>query len=187
MPIRHLLAASAAACLLFHNAGAVTLTADDQWNSFDVDTFSASSGGTEWIDLGSGQPLHFTFSVGTGQFGRLTVVDGGFAGDSFKVLNGVALLGKTSAPADSYPGSVGTDFDAALADPAYSRRRFFLTAGNYDITGRLDRSALVGGTALDATVGALKLTVSPVPEPASAALLLAGLVLLTAALGRRRV
>jgi hypothetical protein len=186
MPIRHLLAASVTACLMSQYAGAVTLTADDQWNIFDVDTFSASSGGTEWIDLGNGEPLHFTFSVGAGQIGRLTVVDGGFAGDSFKVLNGVVLLGKTSAPADSYPGSVGTDFDAALADPAYSRRRFFLPAGSYDLTGQLDRSALVGGIALDATVGALKLSISPVPEPANAALLLAGLALLTAALGRRR-
>ena len=187
MSFRPLLAACAAACLLLQNAGAVTLPADGQWNAFDVDSLSASSGGTEWIDIGNGQALHFTFDIGAGQVGGMTVVDGGYAGDSFKVFNGAALLGSTSTPTDSYPGAVGTDFDAALADAAYSRRSFQLAAGHYDITGVLDRSALIGGVAYDATVGAIRLTVSAVPEPANAALLLAGLALVGMKLNRRRI
>ncbi len=187
MPLRTLLATCAASCLLLQSAGAATLAADGQWNAFDVDSLSAASGGKEWIDLGSGQALHFTFDIGAGTVGELTVVDGGYAGDSFKVFSGARLLGSTSAPTDSYPGTVGSDFDAALADPAYSRRSFYLGAGHYDIAGVLDRSALVGGVAYDATVGAVRLSVSAVPEPANVALLLAGLALVGTSLSRRRI
>ena len=187
MLFRTLLGTCAASCLLLQNAGAVTLPPDGQWNAFDVDSLSASSGGTEWIDIGNGQSLHFTFDVGAGLLGNLTVVDAGFAGDSFKVYNGAQLLGATSTPTDSYPSAVGTDFDAALADPAYSRRSFQLVAGHYDITGVLDRSALIGGVAYNATVGAIRLSVSAVPEPANAALLLAGLALVGMKLNRRRI
>jgi len=186
MPFRPLLATCAAACLMFQNVGAVTLPADGQWNIFDVDSSSAGSGGIEWIDIGSGQALHFTFDIATGLFGDLSVVDGGYAGDSFKVYNGAKLLGVTSAPTDSDPFNVYSDFDAALANADYSRRSFQLGAGHYDITGWLERSALIGGVAYDATVGAIRLSVSAVPEPASAALLLAGLALVGMKLNRRR-
>jgi hypothetical protein len=187
MPIRHLLVTCAAACLLLQNVGAVTLSADGQWNAFDVDSLSAGSGGTEWIDIGNGQALHFTFDIGAGLLGDLTVVDGGYAGDSFKVYNGAKLLGGTSAPTDSDPFNVYSDFDAALANADYSRRSFQLAAGHYDITGLLDRSALIGGVAYDATVGAIRLSVSAVPEPANAALLLVGLALVGMKLNRRRI
>jgi hypothetical protein len=43
----------------------------------------------------------------------------------------------------------------------------------------------IDGFALNATVGGLRLAVSPVPEPATGASLLAGLVLLGAVLRRR--
>ena len=180
------LAASTLACLLAASAHAAPLAADGQWNTFDIDSGSATSGGVEWIDIASGAALNFTFTIANGYYGKLTVADAGFAGDSFKVYNGAHLIGSTSAPTDSYPTSIGLDFDAALANPIYSRGAFNLSAGSYSINGKLDRSALLGGVAYDATVGGLKLEVSPVPEPATAASLLAGLGLLAFGLRRRQ-
>ena len=185
------LAASTLACLLAASAHAAPLDAtcqsNCQWNTFDIDSSSATSGGVEWIDIASGAALNFTFTIANGFYGKLTVADAGFAGDSFKVYNGTHLIGSTSAPTDSYPTSIGLDFDAALTDSAYSRGTFNLSAGSYSINGKLDRSALDdGGAALNATVGGLKLEVSPVPEPATAASLLAGLGLLAFGLRRRQ-
>jgi hypothetical protein len=184
------LAASTLACLLAASAHAAPLDAtcqsNCQWNTFDIDSSSATSGGVEWIDIASGAALNFTFTIANGFYGKLTVADAGFAGDSFKVYNGTHLIGSTSAPTDSYPTSIGLDFDAALANPIYSRGAFNLSAGSYSINGKLDRSALLGGVAYDATVGGLKLEVSPVPEPATAASLLAGLGLLAFGLRRRQ-
>lgn len=144
-------------------AQAYALAADGQWNEFDVDDYY----GQQWVDL-NGDALNFDFTIGAGQTGILTVVDGGFAGDSFQVFNGASLLGGTSTPTDSYPDSVGLDFDAALADADYSRGVFTLGAGDYSITG------LAALLPLGATVGAVKLDIANVPEPQSLALLLAG-------------
>ena len=155
-------------------AHAYALTADGQWNAFDVDDFY----GQQWIDLG-GDALSFDFTIGASQKGILTVVDGGFAGDSFQVFNGASLLGSTSAPTDSYPDSVGLDFDAALADADYSRGVFTLGAGDYSING------LAALLPLGATVGAVKLEVANLPEPRSLALLLAGLAALGVTARRR--
>jgi hypothetical protein len=167
---------SAAALFLAGTAHAVTLNADGQWALFDVDELTAASGGLEWIDLfDGGAPLSFEFTVPSGFFGVLTVVDGGFAGDRFLVTSGNMLLGPTSLPTASHPASVGLDFDAALDNPAYSRGSFTLGAGSHDITGYLVRSASADGVPLNATVGAVRLQVSPVPEPSTLLTLLAGL------------
>jgi hypothetical protein len=173
-----------AACALLPLAAAshaVPLAGDGQWTTFDVDSFSSASGGVEWIDLfDGGAPISFDFSVPTGWRATLTVVDGGFAGDRFRVTDAGAVLGDTSVPGSSYPDSIGLDFDAALADPAYSSGLYTLGAGDHRIGGYLIASVAVDGVALDATVGAVRLTVSPVPEPATAMLLLAGFALIGA-------
>ena len=166
-----------AACLFALSAPtfAVSLAADGQWNTFDVDELSAVSGNLEWIDIfNGGAPLSFEFSIAEGYFGTLTVVDGGFAGDRFTVTNGGMTLGMTSASVSNTDFNIGLDFDAALADSAYSSATYSLAAGSHSISGWLSQSALFEGAPLNATVGALRLEVSAVPEPSTLAMLLAG-------------
>ena len=175
-------------------ATSVSLVANDQWQAFGVDSFASSSGGNEWIDNsdtnapGYGSPLNFTFTIAAGSQGTLTVVDGDLAGDTFNVYNNGGLLGSTSAvPVQQYGSApdVGYNFDAALANPAFSNGVFTLSAGSYSISGVLAQSVLLGTDPLNATGGAVKLSVSAVPEPASAALVLAALGV-TALVSRRR-
>jgi PEP-CTERM motif len=166
-----------AACLLALSAPsfAVPLVADGQWNIFDVDELSAASGDLGWIDIfNGGAPLSFEFDIAAGYFGTLTVVDGGFAGDRFTVKDGDTTLGMTSTSVSNTDVNIGLDFDAALADTAYSRASFTLAAGSHSIKGWLSQSALFDGAPLNATVGALRLEVSAVPEPSALAMLLAG-------------
>jgi hypothetical protein len=94
-------------------------------------------------------------------------------------------MGVTGTATANYPNSVGLDFDAALANPAYSRGVYSLPSGAYVITGALINSVIVGGQALNSTVGGIKLTVSAVPEPATVLSLLTGLGLLASRLRRR--
>jgi PEP-CTERM motif len=186
MTLRALLAALALAAS--GSSHALNLAGDGQWLAFDVDELSAVSGGLEWIDLGAGgTSLTLEFSIDAGFFGVLTVVDGGFAGDRFRVFNGDTALGETSAAGSSYPDSLGLDFDAALADSRYSRNQFVLAAGTYGITGALVESVTLDGLPLNATVGGVRLEVSPVPEPATWATLALGLGLMGARLRRRSV
>jgi hypothetical protein len=188
MSIRQTLVAALIAGAGFASAHASTLAADGSWSSFDVDSFSSLSGGVEWIDLSSGAALAFEFTIAAGQQGQLTVVDAVFAGDTFKVYNGSSLLGSTSAvPVASYdPAAIGVaDFDAALADPAFSRGQFLLGAGTYSVIGMLDQSLLLNGQPLNATLGGIRLSIAAIPEPDSLALLLAGLGLM-AVVARRR-
>lgn len=170
-------------------ATTIALPADGTWQEFNVDSLVAPSYGTDWIDYTDGSALHFDFVIPAGSVATLTVVDNVFAGDTFTVRNGATVLGTTSSVATgTIAGDVVFDFDEALANPAYSRGTFTLTAGSYSINGSLLQSVLDdGGQALNSTSGGLKLTVSPVPEPASIALLLAGLgvIALLAARARR--
>lgn len=158
-------------------ATTIALPADGSWQEFTVDNFVAPSFGTDWIDYTDGSALHFDFTVPAGFVATLTVVDNGFAGDTFTVRNGATVLGATSSVAT---GTIAGDtvfvFDEALANPAYSHGVFTLGAGSYSINGSLLQSVLDdGGQPLNSTSGALKLNVSAVPEPTSIALLLAGL------------
>lgn len=179
MPIRKLLAGVALATAFLGAAQATTinLATNGSWAVFDVDVLS--SGTQSWIDTSNFSPLSFSFVVPTGLTGVLTVVDGGFAGDRFEVFANGASLGFTGAAVNNFPASVGQDFDAALADPKYSRAVFSLAPGAYLLAGRLSQSALDDlDVPFDASVGGLNVTL--VPEPATWLSLLAGLGLLGA-------
>ena len=165
-------------------ATTVALSSDGIWNEFNVDDFSAISAGTEWIDYADstspafGTPLQYTFTIATSYEGKLTVVDAGFAGDTFAVYANSVLLGTTSATSNS--ADYSNDFDANLANSNFSSGTFTLAAGSYTVTGGLFST----NQAFNATNGALKLEVMLVPEADTYAMLLAGLGLVSIA--RRR-
>ena len=187
---KHMTAAVLAAAAVIAapaHATTVALPADGSWNEFTVDNSVAPAYGNGWIDFADGSPLSFSFTIAAGSVGTLTVVDAGFAGDTFAITNFGTVIGDTSSvPTGTIEGSSVTDFDAALANPAYSQGVFTLGAGTYSISGWLLQSVLDDtGAALDSTYGGLRLSVSVVPEPTGAALLLGGLAAL-ALVARRR-
>jgi hypothetical protein len=164
-------------------AEAATLVADGAWNTFDVDELTSVSGGLEWIDLADGNALSFDFMLSTQAY--LKVVDGGFAGDRFNVFDNGNLLNQTSSAVNTYPDSIGLDFDGAFADSDYSQGFFLLGAGNHSITGVLTQSALDDTSLpINATVGAVSLTA--VPLPAAAWLYLTGTALMGVVSRRRK-
>jgi len=182
---KHLMAAAIAAAMIAPVAHATTvdLPGDDSWAEFDVDAFSAQDFGNGWIDTINGSALDFTFTVAPGMHGVLTVVDAGFAGDSFTITNFGNVIGTTSSvPAAQPVGATVLDYDDALANPAYSRGVFTLAPGSYSISGSLLQSVFGDE---GATSGGLRLSVTAVPEPANAALMFAGAAAL-ALLARRR-
>lgn len=184
-----LLASVLATLSLAAQATSVPLAADAQWQPFGIDSDAALSGGTEWIDNadtnapGYGSPLNFNFTIASGFVGQLTVVDASMAGDTFNVFNHGSLLGTTSSvPVQQYGSApdVGYDYDAALLNSAFSRGVFTLASGNYSITGVQMQSLMMddglgGLTPFTSGAGAVKLSVSAVPEPSSMALLFAAL------------
>jgi len=181
----HRFAAAGALSLitLFSAAQAATLPADGSWSGFSVDAnlppYSAG-----WID-DNGAALRFDFNIAAGFVGTLTVVDAGFSGDLFQVRDGVSVLGSTGAAVAGDPnGAITFDPWDALADARFSRGVFTLGAGAHSITGSATQFLADANGPLNATIGAVRLEVSPVPEPASLAMLLAGLSLLTVVLRR---
>ena len=170
----------------FH-VGATTVTiADNEWHAFDVDDFTSSSSGVEWIDIADGSALNFSFTLTNDAI--LRVVDGGWSGDTFQVISNGSPLGITSAAVNNTavaplpPTQAG--FDVAWADANFSKASYQLTAGTYSITGLLSTSASFDGISpLNSTVGAVML--APVPEPTNAMLLLAGIGVIVAFCGKR--
>ena len=186
MKLHRFAAAGALASLaLIGSAHAVSLAANGAWAGFTVDG-NLPPYSLGWSD-DNAAPLSFEFAIAPGFQGTLTVVDLVFSGDRFSVTHNGQLLGLTSVAVDGYdPVNPGVlDASTALAQPAFSRGVYMLGAGSHSITGALSTSLTVDGQALDATLGAVRLEVSAVPEPATLVTLLAGLSLLSLVLRRR--
>ncbi len=162
-------------------AETVALVPDGSWYQFDVDESVSPDGGLGWINL-SNDWLAFSLTVAAGHSVKLTVTDAGFSGDQFEVFDNGVSLGITPDAPDSYPVSIGLNFDAALANGNYSHAFYFLGEGTHTITGKLAVSAQ--GGVPNTTVGALN--VAPVPLPASLLLLLSGGGLLSLFSRRRK-
>ena len=166
------------------------------WQQFNVSDIDSRSFGVEWIDnantndAGFGTALDFTFTIDAGLMGTLTVLDTGFAGDTFRITNFGSHFGATSpVPVAFYDSNTPSiaDFDAALADSLFSRGTYVLGTGSYRISGVLDQSVMLDtATPLNSTSGGLRLTVAPVPEPSPLFLLAAGLGVLGILARRRR-
>jgi len=178
----------AAACALLLAAAlpaaqAASLATDGSWTEILMDD-SLAPYTAAWVDLNadgvSYTPTSFNVTIAAGFTGTLTVVDTAYAGDRFSVSDNGVLLGQTGAAvADTALAHYVGSADSALANSDFSRGVFTLAAGQHVITGAWVESPY------GATSGALKLDVSPVPEPATLATLLAGLSLLTVLLRRR--
>ncbi len=165
----------------------IALAAGAGWSEFTVDSFVAPSFGTGWIDIADGSALRFAFTVPTGATATLTVVDAGFAGDTFTVTDFGSRVGTTSSvPVGTASGTPVFDFDTAFGSAAFSRGTFSFGAGQHLVGGALAQSVRdASGAALDATNGAVRLAIAaPVPEPSSVLLLAGGLAAL--AVRRRR-
>lgn len=176
---------NASAALIAPNVS-VALAPGSGWASFAVSQISVGNP-LSWIN-DDGSALSFNFTIAAGNVGTLTVVDGGYAGDTFSVFSGATSLSDTSnvainSPDFSVPGV--SSFDLALADTSFSRGIYTFGAGSYSINGLLNQSTLIGPDRLDATEGAVRLDVSPVPEPSQIAFLLAGLGVMGFVLRRR--
>lgn len=179
-----LLAAALALAALSPATQAATLPADGKWAGFNVDA-NLPPYSFGWVD-DSYAPLSFDFTVGAGQAATLVVVDAGFSGDRFRVYDNGVLLGQTSAAVNGdTSGATVLNFDAALANAAFSRGFYALGAGSHRITGELSQSTTDAFGPLNATLGGISLVTSAVPEPTTAAMLLIGLGLVVGALRRR--
>lgn len=175
-----LLAALLGLSALLGNAHAATqaLATDGSWAEFTVDA-NLPPYSLGWQDL-DGDALAFSFEIPAGHQGLLTLVDAGFSGDRYALRDFGALIGQSGAALNGdASGAIQFSFDAALADAAFSRVSLVLGAGSHLISGELIASATLDGQALNSSFGGLRLQISPVPEPATAATLLAGLALLT--------
>lgn len=193
-----IVAAFAAVSAVPAAATTINLAGDGTWQTFNVSDIDALSGGLEWIDNNNsldpnfGTPLSFEFTIADGMTGVFTVVDAGFAGDTFIVRNNGGFLGSghtLNVPQTTFDmAPFAFDFDVALLDPVnFSQGIFQLGAGSYSITGLLDRSVLLDPTTpLNSTLGGVRLSIMPVPEPGALLAMLAGFGVLAGTAGRAR-
>lgn len=118
--------------------------------------------------------------------GEIRVVDGGTPGDRYllTVLKGVAgftFLQVATSDAETDPSlNVGSDYDAAFANTAFSAAVFELAAGAWEI--QLGTLGSVPGEGM----GAISVHVPVVPEPGAAAMMVVGALLTGATYLRRK-
>ncbi|MCU7370610.1 PEP-CTERM sorting domain-containing protein [Paucibacter sp. O1-1] len=159
----------AAALLNTAQAASFTLTPDGAWFEFLL-----AEGQSSWLDQAA-EPASFSFSSANPFV--LRVVDFFLPGDSTQVLSNGVLLGAT--PTVAFDDSQFADTpDAALGNPVWSQASWVLGPGSYTFTG-------LPGT-LPTGSANLAISVTAVPEPASAAMLLAGLLGVVGMARRRR-
>lgn len=168
------------------HASTISLTGNGQWHEFNVDDFSSASQGVEWIDLSDsnsasfGSALTYQFTIAHGFEGFLNIVDAGFAGDRFEIFNNGQSLGVTTDTTNS--NDYSNNFANNLNNLGFSKGTFAFNEGTYNITGSLFSTL----QPFNATNGALKLDVTPVPLPGTFSLLLCGMLILVFT-NRRRV
>lgn len=112
--------------------------------------------------------------------GTLIVTDGFSSGDQFNITDAGTSLGNTSVP--TFGAYCGNDIGACLFNTSISHGSFSLAAGAHSIDGTAIASPFDGGAAFFEVVS----STTPVPEPASLALLGFGLLGLSIVRGRRR-
>jgi hypothetical protein len=124
-----------------------------------------------WMDFSFGGPWHTAFSLSAPGRTRITVTDYFLSGDQFLV----SITG-TGAGTGSFTTSLPTvirafteDPDFAASDPRWSSRMFFVSPGEYVVSGTAIRSPFGGGT------GAIRADTAPVAEPTTVLLLATGL------------
>lgn len=179
-----LLAATLALAAALPALADTPLPGNGSWVGFTVDA-NLPPYAFGWQD-DNGAALSLSVDIAAGQVGTLTVVDAGFSGDRFAVYDGSQLIGATGVAVNGdTSGPITFSYDAALANSDFSRGSFTLAAGHHVITGLMVESTTDSFGPLNASIGAVKLDVSPVPEPATAATLLIGLGLLIGAARRR--
>lgn len=166
-------------------ASTVALVANGDWKEFNVDDFSSATQGVEWIDMNDsnsasfGSALTYQFTIASGFQGLLSVVDAGIAGDSFEIFNNGQSIGFTTDTTNNVEYS--NNFESNLTNANFSSGVFILNDGTYNISGALFSTL----QPFNATNGALKLDVAPVPLPGAFGLFAGGLSLL-AFMRRRR-
>ena len=137
-------------------ARTINLVTDAGWERF---AFGA---------IGTTPSREYSFTLAANAI--LTVVDGFFAGDVLEVFANTVSLGQTSAPGASGTNH-GMNFDAALADSAFSSGSFILGPGSYNVTFAVLQRSPGNGNHL----AAIRVDTAPIPVPAAGALLLSGL------------
>lgn len=138
-------------------AAAVSYTLDSGWTKFVFGGVGST---------GTPSPYSFTAPAGGA---TVKVTDAFLFGDQFELFDFGSSLGLTSAPGPG--GSATEDPDVAYAIPDYSKGTFLLGAGNHEITIKPVLSPFgQGGAFFRADTG----IPSPVPEPATMALLTIG-------------
>lgn len=162
-----LIAPALAGLALMYGGAAVGagLPTDGSWTPFDSSTSSLL------VDLPG--------------LAEVRIVDAGTPGDRYllTVLRGVAGVTFRQVPTSEVDPDplldIGTDYDAAYLNTAFSAASFELGAGQWEL--QLGRLTVNPGEGF----GAISVLLAPIPEPGTSAMLLAGL-LATGLLARRR-